>query len=104
MNILVAMPAGEVRDSFIPSDVRAQLEELGTVVWNEDGRNWTEDELAAHIAHIDVCVLGWGCPPVGEKALAHADALRAVLHTGGSVAGYATEAVYDRHIPVLSGN
>ena len=104
MNILVAMPAGEVRDSFIPSDVRAQLEELGTVVWNEDGRNWTEDELAEHIAHIDVCVLGWGCPPVGEKALARADALRAVLHTGGSVAGYAAEAVYDRHIPVLSGN
>ncbi len=104
MNILVAMPAGEVRDSFIPSDVRAQLEELGTVVWNEDGRNWTEDELAAHIEGVDVCVLGWGCPSVGEKALAHADALRAVLHTGGSVAGYATEAVYDRHIPVLSGN
>ncbi len=104
MNILVAMPAGEVRDSFIPGGVRAQLEELGTVVWNEDGRNWTEDELAAHIEHIDVCVLGWGCPPVGEKALIRADALKAVLHTGGSVAGYAAETVYDRHIPVLSGN
>ena len=53
MNILVAMPAGEVRDSFIPSDVRAQLEELGTVVWNEDGRSWTEDELAARIAELN---------------------------------------------------
>ena len=104
MNILVAMPAGDVRDSFIPQDVRARLEALGRVEWNEDGRNWTEDELAAHMENIDVCVLGWGCPPVGEKALTRAGALKAVLHTGGSVAGYATEAVYDRNIPVLSGN
>ena len=104
MNILVAMPSGDVRDSFIPSDVRAQLEALGTVYWNEDGRNWTEDEMAEHMKGIDVCVLGWGCPQIGEKVLEKADALKAVLHTGGSVAGYASEAVYDRNIPVLSGN
>ncbi len=104
MRLLVTIPEGEVRRTFIGPDEKAAIEALGEIVWNESGRNWSEEELAEQIPGIDVAITGWGSCAYSEKVLARADSLRCIAHTGGSVAGKATEAVYDRGIAVLSGN
>lgn len=104
MKILVAMPKGVIRDSFIPPAVAAELETLGEVVWNEGTNHWTEEELADRIPGFDVCVTGWSEPLLDKKVVAKADKLKLIAHTGGSTANYAGEALYDAGIGVISGN
>lgn len=104
MRLLVSMPVGPTRESFIGPQEKAMLEQLGDVVWNNTTEDWSEEQLGERIADIDVLVTGWGRCSVTEKVLVKANALRCIAHTGGSVAGLATEAVYDRGIAVVSGN
>jgi phosphoglycerate dehydrogenase-like enzyme len=104
MKILVAMPNGIIRDSFIPKDVAQKLESLGTVVWNTGETNYSSDELKAMLPGVGVCICGWGDPCFDENVLSVADSLKLVAHTGGSVATYVSDAFYDRGIKIVSGN
>ena len=104
MKILVAMADNITRKRFIAPEYAAMLGKMGEVEWNGLDRQWTSAELAQHLPGVEVCITGWGCPEFTEEALKNADRLRLIVHTGGSVAGYAGEAVYDRGIKVISGN
>jgi phosphoglycerate dehydrogenase-like enzyme len=104
MKILVTMPKDDVRSSFIPQDTAEKLEALGDVVWNDSDRQWTPEEVRDRLAGVDVCVTGWGTCTFDETVLAHADKLKLVAHTGGSVAGIVSEAFFEKGIRVISGN
>ncbi|MEU0132901.1 hydroxyacid dehydrogenase [Streptomyces sp. NPDC006296] len=54
------------------------------------------------LADTEVLVTGWGCPPLDAEVLAAAPALRAVVHTAGTVRGHVTDACWDRGIEVSS--
>ncbi|WP_406390354.1 hydroxyacid dehydrogenase [Streptomyces sp. NBC_00887] len=56
----------------------------------------------AALADAEILVTGWGCPPIDADVLAAAPALRAVVHTAGTVRGHVTEACWDRGIEVSS--
>ncbi|WP_326701142.1 hydroxyacid dehydrogenase [Streptomyces sp. NBC_01754] len=56
----------------------------------------------AALADAEVLITGWGCPPVHAGVLADAPALRAVVHTAGSVRAHVTDACWDRGIEVSS--
>ncbi|MFB8026712.1 hydroxyacid dehydrogenase [Streptomyces sp. NPDC056465] len=56
----------------------------------------------AVLAGTEVLVTGWGCPPIHAGVLAEAPALRAVVHTAGTVRGHVTEACWERGIEVSS--
>jgi len=99
MKILVAVPE-PLRSRILSPDARIQLEALGTVSWNEDGRNWSGSELAAHLAGIEGLLTGWGITRMDESALAGADKLRIIGHSAGSVKGFLSPAVFDRGIVV----
>lgn len=64
--------------------------------------DFTTDEARAALADTEVLITGWGCPPVHAGVLAAAPALRAVVHTAGSVRGHVTDACWDRGIEVSS--
>lgn len=104
MNILVAMPDTELREHFFPQQIRERLEELGTIEWNSSTDNFTESQLQERIPGFDVLVTGWGSPIVTDSVLSAGDELELIAHTGGSVAGLASEAVYDADIRVVSAN
>lgn len=104
MKILVTIPQGEIRDSFLPDWVRTQLEGLGEIEWNPGDHNLSEDELAQAIKNADACITGWENAKFTEKVIAQAPRLRVIAHTGGTVASIVGEEVYDRGIKVLSGN
>lgn len=56
----------------------------------------------AVLAGAEILVTGWGCPVIDADVLATAPALRAVVHTAGSVRGHVTDACWDRGIEVSS--
>ncbi|MEG0767740.1 MAG: hydroxyacid dehydrogenase, partial [Clostridia bacterium] len=104
MQIVVTMPRGAVRDSFIPAEVAAELETLGSVRWNVMERNYTKVELARALSDAQVCVSGWGTEALDADVVASAPKLQVVAHTGGTVAPIVSEALYAHGVTVLSGN
>ncbi len=69
--ILVTIPEGIVRDTFIPSETAAHLAGLGDVVWNDTGRQFTPEELAERLSGVEILVSGWGTPWYPDGALPH---------------------------------
>lgn len=105
MKVLVAIGDGQVKDSFFTPMALQKLNSLGTVIYNETGRqSLTKQELCQLIAGVDVLFSGWGTPAVDREVLQYADKLKVHAHTGGSVASYISKGEYDRGITVLSGN
>lgn len=104
MKILVTIPCGVIRETFIPGDIVRKLESMGTVVWNETAGQFSREELKEKLAGTDVCLTGWGTPQLDRYVLEKADKLKLVAHTGGTVATLASDYLYDRGIKVISGN
>jgi len=104
MNILVTIPQGAVRDSFIPEWAAEKLAALGPVQYNKTTQQLTKSQFIEAIKDVEVCVTGWGTPIFDADVLDAAPKLRVIAHTGGSVQPYVDEAVYQRGITVLSGN
>lgn len=105
MKFLIAMGAGEIRNSFFTEKVLKQLEAMGEIVYNDIGRfALTKEELKEKICDVDVLFSGWGTPALDEEVLNCAGNLKIHAHTGGSVAPFISKAEYDRGILVLSGN
>jgi phosphoglycerate dehydrogenase-like enzyme len=104
MKILVAIPNGDIKDTFIPPEVAEKLESLGTAVWNEGSEHWSGDELRDMLPGIGVCVTGWSDACFDENVLKGADSLKLVAHTGGAVASFVSPAFFDRGLTIVSGN
>lgn len=104
MKILVAMPSGVTKDTFFPKEVIAKLEALGQVEHNLLGRQYTAEEFRDALEEKDICISGWGTPALTGFVLEKADRLKALLHTGGSVANVVSNELYEKGVRVLSGN
>lgn len=104
MKILVTMPVGHVRDTFIPFEAAEKLMTLGDVTWNETEEQFSPEELREKISGIDIALTGWSCPKLDEYTLQNADRLKLVAHTGGSVAPVAGSYLYEKGIKIISGN
>jgi phosphoglycerate dehydrogenase-like enzyme len=104
MKILITIPKGKTRDSFIPDDVAARLEKLGEVVWNGSEKGLSSEKLRDLLPGVDVCITGWITPCFDGYVLENADRMKLLAHTGGSVAPYVSDAFFERGIAVISGN
>jgi len=100
--ILIAVPE-PLRGRILTEQARDRLHSLGTIVYNEQGRNWTGSELADRLHGVDVLLASWGLAPLTEDVLARADRLRLVAYAAGSVKAWATEAVFRRRPGSPSG-
>ncbi|MHB9033389.1 MAG: hydroxyacid dehydrogenase [Anaerolineae bacterium] len=99
MKVLVSVPE-PLRSRILSPEAQAQLEKLGEITWNQDGRNWSAGELADHLPGIEGLITGWGITAIDEPVLAKADRLRIIGHSAGSVKGFITPAVYAHGIMV----
>lgn len=104
MNILVSIPKGAVRDTFITADVAARINSMGNAVWNDTVANWSSKELQDRLKDVDVCICGWGSAEFNETALKYADCLKIIAYTGGSAATIVTKELFDKGIKVVSAN
>ena len=103
-NVLVTIPDGQTRDTFLTPDVREYLAENFNVRYNPLDRNYTQEELKAELADIDFAVTGWGTPSFGDGVLDGNDRFKVIAHVGGSVADYVDNTVYAKGVKVCSGN
>lgn len=101
--MLVTLPT-DMRESFFTEDLYDRLDALGEVAYNETAEQFAPDELRERLRGVEACVTGWGTPQLDADALADADDLELLAHTGGSVADYASGTLYDRGVAVCSAN
>src|SRR5687767_7547939 len=92
--------AQRTAEQVLDPDVRARLAALTDI----DLRLVLDDLTtpAAHHAHADLLVTGWGCPPIDAAVLDAAPRLRAVVHTAGTVRHHITAACWERGLTVSS--
>ena len=95
-NVLVTIPDGQPKETFLTPDVREYLAENFNVRYNPLGRNYTQEELKAELADIDFAITGWGTPSFGDDVLEGNDRFKVIAHVGGSVADYIDNGVYEK--------
>ena len=103
-NVLVTIPDGQPKETFLTPDVREYLAENFNVRYNPLGRNYTQEELKEELKDIDFAITGWGTPTFGEGTLDGNDRFKVIAHVGGSVADYVDNTVYEKGVKVCSGN
>ena len=103
-NVLVTLPDGYIKDTFLPREVLDYLEENFNVKYNTLGRNFKPDELKENLEDIDLVLSGWSVPSFGGDMLEGNTRLKMIAHTGGSVGDLVDDSVYARGIKVCSGN
>lgn len=104
MKILITAPQGATFDRHFPPHILAQLRKMGEVTLNPLDRQLTKDELRARLHDTDILITHWGTPQITEDLLADAPKLRLLAHGAGTVAHIASEAFYEKGIPVVSAN
>ena len=104
MKILITAPQGELFDRYFPEHILNQLHEMGHVECNPYERNFASDELKQRLCDADIVITHWGTPQITGELLDHAPRLKLLAHAAGTVAHIASEAFYERGIPVLSAN
>ena len=103
-NVLVTIPDGQPKETFLTPDVREYLAENFNVRYNDLGRNYTQEELKEELKDIDFALTGWGTPSFGDGVLDGNDRFKMIAHVGGSVADYVDNTVYEKGVKVCSGN
>ncbi len=103
-NVIVCWPNDWVRPIIFPAEQVDRLNRLANTTWNPHDRQYTPDELRDALAGVEICVTGWGTPKLDANVLSKAGSLKLIMHTAGSIGSIASEAVYDRNIPISSSN
>jgi len=98
-SVLVTVPQ-PLRDLILSDDALARLQSMASVTLNEDGRNWTAEEISERLPGVDALITSWGIVTLDDAVLAKADRLKIVAHAAGSVRRLVTDALYDRGIVV----
>lgn len=83
----IALAPPELLDRLFAADLRAELDTILDV----DGEVLTDlhtTEALARLAEVEVLLTGWGCDRIDDVVLDAAPKLRAIVHTGGSVAAH----------------
>ena len=104
MKILITAPQDSIFKKYFPQCVLEQLYQIGEVVLNPYSRNFTREELREVLADVDIVITHWGTPQIDKELLEGAPRLKLMAHGAGTVAHIASEAFYEREIPVLSAN
>ena len=104
MKIFVTMPDDEIRESFIPAEVRQRLDEIAEVEYNNLSRQLSAAELREKLMDADAVITGWGTNRLDKSVLEGNDRLKVIAHTGGTVNSVVDGYAFEKGIKVLSGN
>lgn len=102
--VLVTIPDGDVKDTFLTPDVKEYLEANFTVKYNPLGRAYTQDEYKKELLDADFALGSWGSPELNEYVLEGNDRFKMFAYTAGSLASCTTPAVWEKGVKVSGGN
>ena len=105
MNLLITIPEGEVRNSFLNAETIALLKKHFNVFFNDTGKNYLPETVFEAARDMDVLVTGWGTPSLCDAGLTEKNTrLKLIVHTGGSVGDILDRRAYESGVTVISGN
>lgn len=84
---------------IVTPGIRAALDTVAEVA-PLTAEDFHAPHVRAALAQTEVLFTGWGCPPIDEAVLGFAPALRAVVHTAGTVRQHVTDACWSRGLVV----
>lgn len=99
LRVLITVPR-PLRDDILDPRALARLQSFAEVTMNEDGHNWSAEELRARLPGMDAMIASWGLAKLTPEVLEGADKLRLVAYAAGSVKYFVTDALFDRGIVV----
>ena len=90
---------------FFPEENIKKIEDLfDEVIWNETGRDFTEEEFLEKVRDVDAIFTCSSRNKIDKKVLDNAPKLKIVAYLMGSVAHLVTEDVYDAGVKVIGTN
>ncbi|ACU69560.1 D-isomer specific 2-hydroxyacid dehydrogenase NAD-binding [Catenulispora acidiphila DSM 44928] len=98
--VLAMRPA--LRPLLFDADAEERLARLAEADPEAVVTDFADPRAAGALVRAEVLITGWDCPVLDEPALARMPALRAVLHSGGSVKHHMTDAAWARGLLVSS--
>ena len=104
MKLFVAIPRTvNAWKRFMTEEARAYLEERFEVSYFPLDRQLKPEEVAQYAGDADAMMIGWGHPRI-DSSMLEGTSVKLIAHTGGSVADYVAQDVYEKGIKVISGN
>lgn len=97
--VAMLIPASRQGEVLTPATL-AHLRDVAEVIGGDQEAAEISGGLAALLADAEICLTGWGTPPLTEEALAGAAKLRLIAHTAGSVKRLVPPSVFDRDVAV----
>ena len=102
--VLVSIPDGDIKSTFVPKEICEYLEKYFDVTYNQLGRRFQAEELKSMLPEFDAVITGWGHPMLSRDVLEGNDRLKLIVHTGGTVGNLVDSYAYEKGIRVFSGN
>lgn len=96
------LPSAKLSADILSDRAVELLQSLGDVIWNEQGRDLTPDELKARLPGTDAVVTSWGSPAFTDDVVEAADRLRIVGHAAGTIKHLVGDKFWDQGCVVLS--
>lgn len=104
MKLFVAFPRTvNAWRRFMTDEARAYLEQRFDVSYLPLDRLPKPEEITLYAKDADVIMTGWGDPMI-DAAVLEGTSVKLIAHTGGSVADYVAQDVFEKGIKVISGN
>ncbi|GLW99293.1 hydroxyacid dehydrogenase [Microtetraspora sp. NBRC 16547] len=91
-----------VAERLITGSVRDRLAHIADTDPGLVADDFGDPRVAEALAHAEVLLTSWECPPITADVLARAPRLKAVVHAAGTVKHHVTEACWQRGILVSS--
>ncbi len=104
MKILVTIPEGSTKETFITERALSELRKLGEVVETTSVHQLSEEEICTMGSDAEIILCGWGSVELGQKILKGMPDLKLIAYTGGSSSGVIAPEILQSHVQVISGN
>jgi phosphoglycerate dehydrogenase-like enzyme len=90
----------DLPDRLLDAQLWHRLREVVEVDPNLILDDFGASAATAALAHAEILITGWGCPPINQPVLDAAPRLGAIVHAAGSVKAHITPACWERGIAV----
>ena len=104
LSVLITIPENRLKTQLFDSANISEINRRYNVEWNPYDRELSRNEVMSMLPGKDAIITAWGSPSLAGEILDHADRLRFVGHTGGTVKWLVDENFFVRDMVVVTAN